>query len=136
MYLLDTNIVSELRIRSRAHHNVKAWEAGINPASTFVSVITIMEIELGALLKQRKDPMQARVFRTWLHEKVLPEYQGRILGVDTQIALRCAALHVPKTRPYRDAFIAATALEHGLIVVTRNVADFERTGVAIVNPWQ
>ncbi len=136
MYLLDTNVISEMRIRSRTHPKVKAWELGIDLSATFLSVVTIMEIELGALLKQRKDPMQAKVFRTWLHEKVLPEYQGRILYVDTQIALRCAALHVPKTRSYRDAFIASTALEHGLIVVTRNVTDFAYTGVKLINPWQ
>lgn len=135
MYLIDTNVVSELRILSRAHPNVRAWNSGIDVADTFLSVVTVMEIELGAALKQRKDPGQAGVFRSWLREKVLPEFDGRILPVSTSVALKWASLQVPKTRSYRDALIAATALEHRLTVVTRNVADFEPTGVPIVNPW-
>jgi toxin FitB len=135
MYLIDTNVVSELRNLSKAHPNVRAWNSGIDVTTTFLSVVTVMEIELGAVLKQRKDTTQARVFRSWLHGKVLPEFDGRILPVSTAVALRWASLQVPKTRSYRDALIAATALEHKLTVVTRNVADFESTGVPIINPW-
>ena len=135
MYLFDTNIVSALRRYSKAHPNVRAWNARIDATTTFISVITIMEIELGALLKERKDPLQAKVFHTWLHQTVLRGYDGRILPVSIGIALRAARLHVPATRSERDAYIAATALEHNLAVVTRNVADFEPTGVHVVNPW-
>jgi predicted nucleic acid-binding protein len=136
MYLLDTNVISELRKGTRAHRKVQAWQAAIPRAMMLLSSVTIMELKIGVLLKERKDPQQAAIFREWLEKGVLVEFQDRILHIDTQAALRCASLHVPKTRFYRDAFIAATALEHGLTVATRNVADFESTGVAVVNPWK
>ena len=135
MFLFDTNVISELRVPSRAHQNVKAWTSNASRADIYISVVTVMEIELGAVLKHRKDPLQANVFRTWLHQRILPAFEGRILPVNTQTALRWAHLQAPRTRSYRDALITATALEHGLTVVTRNVADFEGTGVGIVNPW-
>jgi toxin FitB len=136
MYLLDTNVISEFRKGSKAHRKVQAWQAGIPRALMLLSSVTIMELKIGVLLKERKDPQQAALLRKWLEKGVLVEFQDRILHIDTQVALRCASLHVPKTRSYRDAFIAATALEHGLTVVTRNVTDFEPTGVALINPWK
>jgi len=137
MYVLDTNVVSELRkVRlGKADANVAAWAEGVDAASLFVSAITIMELELGVLSVERRDAAQGTVLRLWLEQQVLPEFAGRTLPVDTAVAQRCARLHVPDRRGERDALIAATALVHGMAVVTRNAADFEPTGVGIVNPW-
>jgi len=138
MYLLDTNVVSELRkVRfDAADRNVAAWTQTVDAAELFVSSITLMEIEIGILSIERKDARQGALFRTWLEKHVLPEFSTRTLPVDTAVARRCAQLHVPDRRGERDALIAATALVHGMTVATRNVADFQPTGVAIFNPWE
>ena len=138
MFVLDTNVVSELRkVRlGKADANVAAWAQSVDAANLFVSAITIMELELGVLSIERKDTTQGAMLRSWLEQHVLPEFTGRTLPVDTAVALRCARLHVPNKRGKRDALIAATALVHGMTVVTRNVADFKPTGVAILNPWE
>ncbi len=137
MFVLDTNVVSELRkIRGgRADPKVAAWAGSVDAADLFVSAVTIMELELGVLSIERKDPHQGAVLRSWLEQHVLPEFSGRTLAVDTAVAQRCARLHVPDKRGERDALIAATALVHGMTLVTRNVADFAPTGVVILNPW-
>lgn len=137
MYVLDTNVVSELRkVRTgKADANVAAWAATVDAAALFVSAITIMELETGVLLVERRDAVQGAMLRTWLAQHVLPEFTGRVLPVDTAVAQRCAKLHVPYRCADRDALIAATALVHGMTVVTRNVADFVATGVALLNPW-
>ncbi|EIN7571615.1 type II toxin-antitoxin system VapC family toxin [Salmonella enterica] len=137
MYVLDTNVVSELRKArtGKIDANVAAWAESIDASALFVSSITIMELELGILSVERRDAVQGSRLRSWLEQHVLPEFSGRTLPVDTAVALRCARLHVPDKRSERDAIIAATALVHGMTVVTRNVADFEPTGVAIINPW-
>lgn len=137
MYVLDTNVVSELRKArtGKIDANVAAWAESIDASALFVSSITIMELELGILSVERRDATQGSRLRSWLEQHVLPEFSGRTLPVDTAVALRCARLHVPDKRSERDAIIAATALVHGMTVVTRNVADFEPTGVAIINPW-
>jgi predicted nucleic acid-binding protein len=136
MFLLDTNVISELRRPDKANRNVIAWASAIPAASFFLSAISILEIELGALLIARKDAAQGAVLRTWIDDQILPRFEGRILAVDTVVAQRCAHLHVPNPRGERDALIAATAMVHGLTVVTRNVADFEPIGVTLLNPWQ
>jgi predicted nucleic acid-binding protein len=135
MFLLDTNVISELRRRSRTHPKVADWARHTPASEMFLSAITILEVELGALGIARRDPAQGTVLRTWIDTKVLPAFNGRILAVDTAVAQRCAALHVPATRSERDALIAATALVHRLKVVTRNVTDFAPMGVGFVNPW-
>ena len=135
MFVLDTNVVSELRRPDKANPNVSAWAAANPLASVFLSAITILEIELGALALERKDAAQGRILRAWIDDRILPRFDGRILPVDTAVARRCARLHAPNRRSERDAIIAATALVHGMKVVTRNVADFEPMGVEILNPW-
>lgn len=132
MFLLDTNVISELRRPKRADSNVVAWASTIPAASFFLSVISILEIELGTLQIARKDATQGAVLRAWIDEQILPRFEGRILAVDTAVAQRCARLHVPDPRGDRDALIAATAR---VTVVTRNIADFKSIGVALLNPW-
>ena len=137
MFLLDTNVVSELRKVStgKADPNLAAWAESIDAAELFVSAITIMELELGVLAIERKDAAQGAVLRAWVESRVIPEFSGRILPIDTAVAQRCASLHVPDRRSERDALIAATALVHGMTVVTRNTSDFKPTGVNLLNPW-
>ncbi|MCB1393584.1 type II toxin-antitoxin system VapC family toxin [Nitrobacter sp.] len=137
-YLLDTNVVSELRKigDGKADAKVAAWVDAEDAESFFISAITILELERGVLAVQRRDAAQGARLRTWLDNHVRPEFAGRILPVDDQIATRCAHLHIPDRRNEVDALIAATALVHGLTVATRNVRDFEGTGVVVVNPWE
>lgn len=134
-YLIDTNVWSELRNRGRADNHVRTWAEETNPAELYLSVVTVFELERGVLMIERRDPAQGSRLRRWLEERVLGPFDGQILPIDTAIARRCAALHVPDPRPERDALIAATALMHGLTVVTRNAGDFEPMGVALLNPW-
>ena len=138
MYLLDTNVVSELRKTqtNKADRNVTAWARSLPSESMFLSAISVLELERGTLLMERRDAFQGAMLRSWMENLVLPSFAGRILPVDTAVALRCATLHVPDPQSYRDALIAATALVHGMTVVTRNVSDFEPAGVAILNPWK
>ncbi len=133
-FLLDTNVISELRKRA-ADPSVTAWAESHDRHSVYLSAVTIMEIELGIALIERRDAHQGAALRVWMTQQVLTGFAGRILPVDTAVSLRAAHLHVPNPRPERDAFIAATAAEHAMTVVTRNVADFDTCGVAVVNPW-
>lgn len=137
MFIVDTDVVSELRKAKagKADRNVAAWAGSVLPETMFLSAITILELETGVLLVERRDAMQGSVLRTWLSRHVLPAFAGRVLAVDTAVAQRCARLHVPHPRSDRDAIIAATALVHGMTVVTRNVEDFALTGAQILNPW-
>jgi toxin FitB len=138
MFILDTDVVSELRKAKagKAHKSVVAWNKHTALIKTYISIITIHELELGVSLLERKDENQGGILRAWLETRVLPQFEGRILPIDTAVARRSAKLHVPNPRPMRDAFIAATALTHGMTVVTRNVGDFRPMGVEILNPWE
>jgi predicted nucleic acid-binding protein len=138
MYLLDTHVISELRKAKsgKSNINVIAWAKSISPASLFLSVITILELEMGVLQIERRDSAQGAILRSWLNAHVLPVFSERILYLDVAIAQRCAKLHIPNPRSDRDSIIAATALVHGMTIVTRNVGDFSQTGVEILNPWE
>ncbi|MBA2323185.1 MAG: type II toxin-antitoxin system VapC family toxin [Pseudonocardiales bacterium] len=135
-YLLDTNLVSELRKSSAtADPRVRAWVRARPAHQMFLSVITVLELEIGVARVERRDPGQGHRLRSWLDEQVLTSFRDRLLAVDLAVAQRAAAMHVPDPRPERDTLIAATAKVHGLQVVTRNVKDFAPTGVDVVNPW-
>lgn len=137
IFLLDTNVVSELRkVASRkANKQVELWATNTPGEQTYISAISVFEIERGVLLTERRDETQGQVLRHWLMDHVLNNYAERIIPISTSIAIRTAKLHVPDPMPAYDALIAATALEHGLTLVTRNTNDFERTGVKLLNPW-
>ncbi len=135
-YLLDTNVLSELRRPEKADAKVLAWAAATPMSAMFLSAITMLEIELGTLLMERKDADRGRQLRLWIEERIVRHFAGRVLSVDLPVAVTCARLHVPVRRPERDCLIAATALVHAMTVVTRNVADFAPTGVKILNPWE
>ena len=136
MYLLDTNVVSELRKAAKADPHVVAWASATPVGGLFVSAITILELEYGVLLVERRDAAQGAVLSSWLDAHVAPTFADRVLAVDSAVAKRCARLHVPDPRSERDALIAATALVRGFVVVTRNVGDFSGTGVDVLNPWE
>jgi toxin FitB len=136
MYILDTNVISELRKAKKAHQNVRKWAQPLPAASLYISVISVLELEIGILLIERRDKEQGAILRAWMDRHVLPTFSSRILAIDTAVAQRCATLHVPDSRSDRDALIAATALVHGLTVATRNVADFEHMRVGLLNPWE
>jgi predicted nucleic acid-binding protein len=138
MYILDTNVVAELRKAKsgKANPKVTAWALSVAPSSLFLSAMTVLEMEIGTLLLERRDAVQGALLRAWLDRYVLSAFAGRVLDIDTAVATRCAKLHVPDPKAERDALIAATALVHGMTVVTRNVDDFEPTGVEILNPWE
>ena len=136
MYVLDTDALSALRRKDMVAPNVSAWFDAIPVTSLFLSSVTLLEVERGALRRRRRDEVQGAMFIDWIRRFVIPTFSGRILPFDAAAALRCAALHVPDPRPERDAMIAATALEHGLTVVTRNLRDFAPMGVPVLNPWE
>lgn len=135
MYLLDTNVVSVFRRIDKAPQQILDWAQTLDADDFYLSVVTILEIEQGILMKERKDEMQASLYRDWLNNDILVRFEDRILPIDLAIAQRCARLHVPDPKSERDALIAATALVHGMAVVTRNEADFKATGVPLIDPW-
>lgn len=135
MFLLDTNVVSELRQgKPNQSPEVRRWAAEQPASRLFLSAITILELEQGLLALERRTPPQGSALRIWL-TGVRAAFHGRVLPFTDHTATICAALHVPNPRSERDAMIAATAIEHGFTVVTRNTQDFVNTGVPMVNPW-
>jgi predicted nucleic acid-binding protein len=136
-YLLDTNVVSELRkSEARASPAVRSWALGQATTDLCISVISVMEIEIGIGRLERRDQEQGRVLRTWLERRFLVAFASRILPVDLDVVRRAATMHVPDPRPERDVLIAATALTKDLVVVTRNMSDFDPLGVDVLNPWK
>jgi len=138
MFLLNTNVISELRKASsgKADTNVVTWASKVPSSQLYISSITVLELEMGILGIERKDSKQSAMLRKWLESNVLPTFNERTLVLDTEVARRCAALHVPDKRSERDAIIAATGITHGMTVVTRNTSDFIDTGVGLLNPWE
>lgn len=135
-YLLDTNVISELRKPSgRAAPSVRAWAGRQSTSELSISVVTVMEIEIGIARLERRDAEQSRVLRAWFEHDLLAAFAGRVRVVDLEIARRAARMHVPDPRSERDVLLAATASVHNLTVVTRNVVDFEPLGVRFLNPW-
>jgi predicted nucleic acid-binding protein len=138
MYLLDTNVVSELRkVKSgKADSNVKQWSSQLEAELMYVSSIVIHEIELGILLAERSDSAKGNILRKWMNNHVLPTFEGRILPVDKEVVLISATYHVPDPKPYRDTLIGATAHLYNMTVVTRNHSDFNLDNIRVLNPWQ
>ncbi|MDL2400473.1 type II toxin-antitoxin system VapC family toxin [Rhizobium mayense] len=136
MYLLDTNVISELRKLSNGKTDpiFARWFDTIPLDILYASVITLFEIENGILLLERRDPLQAKILRDWF-DKVKAVLHGRVLSVDEAVAMHCAAAFIPNPRPWRDAFIGSTAAVHRFTLVTRNVRDFQGLYINIINPW-
>jgi len=138
MFLLDTNVVSEIRkiAAGRADPALVQWAHDLDGTAAFVSVITLHELEHGVLLAERRDPKGAAPLRHWLDNDVREAFADRVLSVDQAVAKLAASLHVPDPAPINDAYIAATALAHNLTMATRNSADFRRfSGLEVINPW-
>jgi predicted nucleic acid-binding protein len=138
MFLLDTCVVSELRkVEPKADPGLLKWAAKTPATSMYLSTISLYELELGVLLMERRDSISGDVLRTWLSETVIPTFAKRLLPIDGRVAVRASALHVPNPAPLADSFIGATALVHGMALVTRNAGDFERfDGLKVVNPFR
>ena len=138
MYLLDTNIISELKKldSGKIHPQVQRWTYSINLMQTKISVVSMTEIRTGILSLARKDQAQAASLDNWFTNRLLPAYRTRTLSVDTEVALICAQLHIPAKRPINDAYIAATAIAHNLTLVTRNVRDFQGLPLMLENPFE
>lgn len=137
MFMLDTNVVSEMRkiARGTCDAAVAAWLQRAAPSELYLSVVSVLELEIGYGRLLRRDARQAQLLKAWLSDAVYPLFAERILSIDVEIAQICASLHVPDKRPENDALIAATAMRHDLTVVTRNTADFKAISVSLLNPW-
>lgn len=133
-YVLDTNVVSALRVRGR-HPAVERWTAAVPVTDQFVTALTIAELERGVVAKERQDEQQGQVLRRWFEDLVLPAFAGRVLSFDLACARVLATYRVPDRAPYDDALIAATAQAHGMAVATRNTRDFAPLGITVVDPW-
>jgi toxin FitB len=137
MYLLDTNVISEMRkmASGRAHPQLSSWVQSVPASTLFTSVLCLLELERGALQVRKRDAAQSDFLLQWIELRVRPAFAGRVLPVSELIAQQCARLHIPDPKPEMDALIAATALVHGLIVVSRNTSDFAFKGLQVLNPW-
>ena len=137
MLVLDTNVICELRKPpSRVAPEGVRWASAQDPNSLYLSMVTLYELEVGARRLERRDEVGGRRLRRWIDDQVVQAFADRLLLIDADVARQAAALQVPDPRPERDMYIAATALVHGMSVVTRNVRDFAPTGVTLLNPWE
>lgn len=136
-FVLDTNVISEFRKvqAGKGSAGVAEWAASVARSDLYLSAITVMELELGVRMMERRDAAQGAILRRWITHVVRPEFIARILAFDADVAVRAAALHVPDPKPWRDAAIGATAMVHGMTVVTRNSRDFKPMGVSVLDPW-
>lgn len=134
-FLLDTNVVSELRREAKCHPEVRAWQEEHEVHHCFLSVISLLEIRLEVELALKRDPATGEILRAWYERKVKPAFAGRVLSVTPDVAANCALLHAKRPRPFRDSLIAATAHVFRLTVVIRNIADFADSDVLVVDPW-
>jgi len=135
MFLLDTNVISELRHgKPQQSAAVRAWAEEQPVQQLYLASITVLELEIGVLRMERKDRSQGKVLRTWI-EAVLQQFNGQVLPFAAKTAQHCAVMHVPDAKSMRDSMIAATALQHGLALVTCNVSDFAGINVKLINPW-
>lgn len=138
MFLLDTHVVSELRKAgtSNADENLSQWASAVESGYLYLSSISVVELAIGLLRVECRDKRQGKVLRSWLANRVLPAFDGRVLPFDLAAAERCARFHVPDPRSNRGSFIAAIAQVHKLTVETRSIQDFEPLGVPLLNSWQ
>lgn len=135
MYLLDTVTVSETRRKTAYNLAVFDWLATVKADELFINTVVLMELERGVLAKERKDKAQGKVLRTWLDGTIKPAFEHRMLLIDKRTAEICASLHVPNKTPENDAWIIASALQHNLTLVTRNISDMNHTPVTLINPF-
>src|SRR5579875_3100826 len=134
-YVLDTNVVSALRVRGRSLQGER-WASSVPVADQFVTATTVAEIERGVVAKERSDPAQGEVLRRWFEDRVLPAFADRVLPFDLRAARILANYRVPEHAPFDDALIAAIAQAAHMTVATRNARHFKPLGVTCLNPWE